>query len=149
MTAVCAAIFCAAPRAADLVLPSETRTAVCNGKIYSIDLGVVSEAGDEPTPANASVDNLFVLDSAHSAAANWVAVLEKVGPSGDDGLCQEKEVTFNVGYPVRQFASARELLKAQRRGEISVAPAERLLRYTVVRRLEKWPAMVPVESLRR
>ena len=131
------------------MIPSETRTAVCNGKIYSLDLGRVPESEREATPAGASIDYLFVLDPTCSAVANWVAVLDKGRGLGEDGLCREAEVTFNLGYPVRQFTTARELLKAERRGEISVTPDERVLRYTIVRRLEKWPAMVPLESLRR
>lgn len=135
--------------AADIVIPSETRTAVCNGKIYSLDLGGVPEIEREALLSRASIEYLFVLDPTSSAATNWVAVLDKSRGSGEEGLCREAEVTFNTGYPVRQFTTARELLKAERRGEISVTPAERVLHYTIVRRLEKWPAMVPVESLRR
>lgn len=131
------------------MIPSETRTAVCNGRIYSLDLGDVPEDGRGAIPSDASLDRLFVLDPTCSAVANWVAVLDKARGSGEDGFCQEAEVTFNPGYPVRQFTSARELLKAERRGEISVARAEHVIHYTIVRRLEKWPAMVPVESLRR
>ena len=147
--AILAATFCPASLAADVVIPSESRTAVCNGKIYSLDLGHVPESEREAILLGASIEYLFVLDPTCSGAANWVAVLDKSRGSGENGLCREAEVTFNTGYPVRQFTTTRELLKAERRGEITVTPAERVLHYTIVRRLEKWPAMVPVESLRR
>ena len=148
MVGVWAATVATASLAAEPDPCFETRAAVYDGKLYTLDLCELRpEAARDAIGSDPSLDYLFILDPTCSAASTWVAVLDGLQESGDAPLCREAEVTFKKGYPVRQFTSARDLRKAEARGEIAVTLTKRVHSYTVVRRLEKWPAIAPVVSL--
>ena len=145
----CLLALCSAAPAEDIEVHSEVRAAVFNGRLYTLALDeLLPDAERSAIATDPSLDYLYVLGAGDDAAGHWVGVLDGMRSSSDDALCREVEVTFKHGLPARQFSSARELLKAQKRGDIAVAPTGRVHLYTVLGRLERWPDLTPVLSLR-
>jgi hypothetical protein len=141
--------LCSVAPAEEIEIHSELRTAVFEGRLYTLALDqLLPDAERSAISSDPSLDYLFVLGPGDDAAGHWVGALDGMRSSKEDALCREVEVTFKRGAPVRQFTSARELLKAEKRGEITVAPTGRVHLYTVLGRLERWPGVTPVLSLR-
>ncbi len=125
------------------------RTAVYNGRLYTLALDeLLPDAERSAIASDPSLDYLFVLGRGDAAAEHWVGVLDGMRSSSEDALCREVEVTFKPGATLRQFTSAHDLLKAEKRGELTLAPTGRVHLYTVLGRLERWPDLAPVLSLR-
>ncbi len=125
------------------------RTAVFDGKLYTLALDeLLPDAERSAIASDPSIDYLYVLGSGDDASGHWVGILDGMRSSSEDALCREVEVTFKHGLPARQFTSAHDLLKAEKRGEIAVAPTGHVHLYTVLGRLERWPDLTPVLSLR-